>query len=126
MNDGTHEQLVTSVEGLHELARWISGDRDEDTTAQILEDYGYPGDYEDPEHYADNAIREAVLCIDTEITKSVVFGTGGPHTEIEITFSEGMEPLRGRAVGYWGGDKVERHISSDDAETIAEYFGLTQ
>jgi len=136
MNDGTHEQLVTSVEGLQELARWLGGDRDEDDTRALAEHYGVEEDdyYGDPDEFSGpdheelvgDKIREAVLCIDTEITKSVVFGTGGPHTEIEITLSEHGEPLRGRAVGYWAGDKVERHISEADTATIADYFGITQ
>jgi len=117
----TKRQLTDSVTALAGLAEAIA---DGDGPMKV-EWYGDDDiRYSDPD--IDDRIYESVLSVDTEIIKSVVFGTGGPHTEIEITFSEGMEPLRGRAVGYWGGDKVERHISSDDAETIAEYFGLTQ
>ncbi len=135
-NDGTLKQLTDSVESLQELARWIGGDREKDDTRALAEYYGVDeADYygaldefigPDHEQIVLEKINEAVLCIDTKITKSIVFGIGGPHTEIEITLTADLEPLGGRAVGYWGGDKVERRISSDDVETLAEHFGLTE
>ncbi len=136
MSDGTLEQLTYQVESLRDLANWITGVPDEDDTRSLAEDYGvaeedYYGDPEEfvgPDHedVVSDAIRESVLSIDTEITKSIVFGTGGPHSEIEITLSAELQPLRGRVVGYWGGDTVQRHLSSEDVEALAEWFGITE
>ena len=150
MSDGTTEQLTRSVEHLQELAGWIGGDREEDPvdsediTRSLAEHYGVAEEdyYGDPEEFVGpdheevvlDAIREAALCIDTEIVKSVVFGTGGPHTEIEITlgdfsdYGDGsqLEVLRGRVVGYWGGDKVERNLSGEQVDAIADLFMLTE
>ena len=146
MSDGTTEQLTRSVEHLQEIAGWIAGDREEDETRSLAEHYGVaeedyygdPEEFESPDHeeVVLDAIREAVLCVDMEITRSIVFGTGGPHTEIELTFADtsdrsdlidltGLEVLRGRAVGYWGGDKIERHLTIEQAEAMAELYGLT-
>ncbi len=139
MNDleqETEKQLRDAVIGLHDLSTWIAGDREEDDTRALAEHYGvaeedYYGDPDDfigpdGEEVVNDAVRESVLCIYTEIFRSVVFGTGGPHTEIEITLSNDGEPLRGRVVGYWGGDKVERYLSSDTVDAVADYFGLAE
>ena len=129
MSDGTTKQLTASVEGLRNLAEWYEAG---DLAAIAREWFGTPDELDTEDSVLD-ALMESPLSVETEVVKSIVFGTGGPHTEIEITLAdfggndalEDLEVRRGRVVGYWSSNEIERRLTIDEAEAIASLFGLT-
>jgi len=126
MNDTTHEQLVSEVEDLAAVVEAVAAghfDRPNPFgTSFWAEYYGLPLDA-DPDEVTE-AHEESILSIDQEIVVSVVYGTGGPHHEVEVTFSSEGEPLRGRVCGYWEGDQVTRFLSAEQTEAYAEALSL--
>jgi hypothetical protein len=78
---------------------------------------------------AQNRINEAVLCVDTTITKTVLLGCGGPATYFEVDF-EGGEPVRGRYVSTDknGGTIQYGHgaeLSNDELATVVDRYCLS-
>lgn len=76
-----------------------------------------------------NRINEAVLSVDTTITKTVLLGCGGPTTYFEVDFDNG-EPVRGRYVSTDknGGNIHYGHgaeLSNDELATVVDRYCLS-
>ena len=69
-------------------------------------------------------LQEALdpLSIDSKRVYSIVFSTGGPHVELEMTCDDTNNVLSGEAVGYWGGTTVRRYLSNQALEAIQEHY----
>ena len=131
----TTEQLRDGTYNLRDLARAAANDFPEDGLAQWAGYFGIDVETDnDPDTIADvddlrdrvrGAHEEGILSIDREVVVSVVYGTGGPHHEVAITFQSG-DAIRGEVRGYWGGDEVVASLNSDEVEAYVEALGLTE
>lgn len=120
MNENQYEYRIINSAG---LARPIASITDGDAIRRA-----HQWDHQqDPDDFS-AALREAhqdqILTIDHKVIVSVVYTIGGPHLEVEITFSPEGEVLRGRARGFWAGSQAETEIDAATLQGYAESLGL--
>lgn len=98
--------------GMHEkLADQITAN--EKTFSEIFKALDAGGSHNDYDPI--DSLHEEPLEVVMRRQVSVVLTTGGPHVEIEATIDEDGDITQPRWVAYWGGEKVERPIASDEA-----------
>ena len=67
------------------------------------------------------------LCIDTHILKRVWLTFGGPNIFIDFELNEhGTEVYKAEYCYRWGSNRHEYLLSDDEADELAEFYGLLQ
>lgn len=141
-NDTTRLQLSRNVKGIAEdLERLVSiaqecSHDDPKAIIALFEEHGYEefaADPDDPDEYdASDAAETATEILNNwpleayevgrrspggewEHTHTVVvFGTGGPHIELDTS--------EGAIMGYWGGDRASFPVDQDVCDYFEQWF----